>query len=136
MGKEVTLLVAAGIAVFGFMYLSKEFCKGEEGANGGMTGPSGSLCYSGSSIQEMLGGIGGGDAEAAPGPEEASGSDEPPTDPGGSPQDIARMEIGKRKIIASGHTQDRLASGDPSPITPAESSWAHAYYTNNRITVA
>lgn len=131
MGKELTIVAVVGAFIFGMWYFNKGGCEGNGAA--GLTGPDATLCWNGPSIEEMLGKAAGGDPEAVPGPEEESGSDEPPTDPGGSPDDIARMEAGQRKIIASGHTQDRLPSGKPKPI---EAAWAHAYYTNNRITVA
>ena len=41
MGKELTIIALAGTLIFGFMYFTKQFCKGEEGGAGGMTGPAG-----------------------------------------------------------------------------------------------
>lgn len=43
----MSIVVLAAVSIFGVMYFTKSFCRGEDGGSGGMTGPNGSLCFPG-----------------------------------------------------------------------------------------
>lgn len=132
MGKELTIIALGATALFSLWYLSKEGCKGD-GSNG-ITGPEGSLCWSGDSLQDMLGGLGGG------GTEDIEAMEEEVEDVGdrNAVRQITPPE--KRGIVSRTHTSDPVSTGGgvggPSDPDDYKASWARAYYVNNRVTVA
>ena len=129
MGKELTILAVAASVIFGVWFFSKEGCKGD-GANG-LTGPEGSLCWSGDSLQDMLGGIGGGD------------KDIPVLQTEDGPQEVSRLRYAPGSTPGSltpadrgGTPESRSRSTGGGVGGPSKAALAHAYFVNNRISIA
>lgn len=132
MANPMTILVTVAALFFGFYYFTKMGCKGDiEGVNT----TDGALCFPGF---ESFGipGLGDQEAQAVPDDSETSGSDEPPTDPGGSEAEKQRLVISQFK---DRNTAGRDSTGKPLPITPAKkTSLAHAFAAGiqDQITIA
>ena len=125
MGKELTIVAAVGAFIFGMWYFNKGGCETDLKA----------LCWNGPSLEEIVNGaMPGGDETPLVSPEE--GADEDPSPEAPSPAVEEKRLIDAQYKLRG--TKDRDPNtGKPIGITPASrAAIAHAYFVNNRITVA
>lgn len=120
MASTTQILAIVGAIIFGAWFFNKAGCNTDIEA----------LCWNGPSLEEMLSGGGGSITEEAAG-----------LTPESTPSEIARTNAPQlQRNIAAKRTQTPLQSKLKSRfgpgVNPYAAEMAHAYFVNNRVTIA
>lgn len=112
MGKETTIIALVGAFIFGMWYFNKNGCDTDIEA----------LCWNGPSIEEMFSG-GGKEVEA------------PPLEQLPANEEEAEAQTEEAGEVAAKRWIEKYPRGI-HPATPSKAALAHAYFVNNRISIA
>lgn len=122
MSKALTIVAVVGSILFGAWFFNKAGCQTDIEA----------LCWNGPSLEEMLGGLGGGGDKDIPVLQTASG-----------PQQVSRLRYAPGSTPGSltpadrgGTPESRARSTGGGVGGPSSAEMAHAYFVNNRISIA